>query len=77
VVVGNIGSENRAKYGIIGSPVNLSHRIQGQAQAGEVVISEEVYRRAEEKPPALRTFQTHLKGVKEPVNLYVVHSHLE
>lgn len=77
VVVGNIGSESRAKYGIIGSPVNLSHRIQGQAQAGEVVISEEVYRRAEEKPLALRNFQTHLKGVKEPVNLYVVHSHLE
>jgi class 3 adenylate cyclase len=77
VVVGNIGSESRAKYGIIGSPVNLSHRIQGQAQAGEVVISEEVYRRAEEKPPALGSFQTHLKGVKEPVNLYVVHSHLE
>ncbi|MGA9820257.1 MAG: adenylate/guanylate cyclase domain-containing protein, partial [Desulfobaccales bacterium] len=29
VVVGNIGAETRAKYGIIGAPVNLSHRIQG------------------------------------------------
>ncbi|MFH1596478.1 MAG: adenylate/guanylate cyclase domain-containing protein [Pseudomonadota bacterium] len=77
VVVGNIGSESRAKYGIIGSAVNLSHRIQGQAQAGEVVISEEVYRQAEAKPVVLRSFQTHLKGIKEPVNLYVVHSHRE
>ena len=39
VVVGNIGSESRAKYGIIGSAVNLTHRIQGQAQGGEVVVS--------------------------------------
>jgi len=77
VIVGNIGSESRAKYGIIGSPVNVSHRIQGQAQAGEVVISEEVYRQSEAKPLVLRSFQTHLKGVKEPVNLYVVHSHGE
>jgi class 3 adenylate cyclase len=77
VIVGNIGSENRAKYGIIGAAVNLTHRIQGQARAGEVVISEEVYRRAELKPLVLRSFQTHLKGIKYPVHLYVVHSHLE
>ena len=42
VIVGNIGSQKRAKYGIIGSPVNLTHRIQGQAQAGEVMISETI-----------------------------------
>jgi len=73
VIVGNIGSESRAKYGIIGSPVNLTHRLQGQAQAGEVVISAEVYRQAEVKPLVLRSFQAHLKGIKDPVPLYVVH----
>ncbi|MEW6657828.1 MAG: adenylate/guanylate cyclase domain-containing protein [Thermodesulfobacteriota bacterium] len=74
VIVGNIGSESRAKYGIIGAAVNLTHRIQGQAQAGEVVISAEVYGQAEVKPPVLRSFQAHLKGIKDPVPLYVVHS---
>jgi class 3 adenylate cyclase len=77
VIVGNIGSESRAKYGIIGSAVNLTHRIQGQAQAGEVVISGELYRQSAAKPLVLRSFQTHLKGIKEPVNLYVVHRHRE
>ncbi|MFZ5448022.1 MAG: adenylate/guanylate cyclase domain-containing protein [Thermodesulfobacteriota bacterium] len=75
VIVGNIGSETRAKYGIIGSAVNLTHRIQGQAQAGEVVISQEVYSQSEVKPVILKTFRTPLKGIKEPVNLYVIHSH--
>lgn len=74
VVVGNIGSESRAKYGIIGSPVNLTHRIQAQARGREVVISAEAYRLA---PPGLavtRSYQTHLKGITKPVTLYVLGS---
>jgi adenylate cyclase len=75
--VGNIGSESRAKYGIIGSAVNLTHRIQGQAQGGEVVVSEMVFHHCEKTVAVSRTFQTKLKGIKEPVNLYVVHSHIK
>ena len=70
VVVGNIGSESRAKYGIVGSAVNLTHRIQGQAQGGEVVVSEAVP--APRPGPSLavqREFRTRLKGIQEPVSL--------
>lgn len=74
VVVGNIGSENRAKYGIIGSAVNLTHRIQGQAQGGEVVVSEMVFHHCEETVAISRTFETTLKGIAQPVTLYVVES---
>jgi adenylate cyclase len=72
VVVGNIGSESRAKYGIMGAPVNLTHRIQGQAQGGEVVVSEAVYHYVERELQVKRQFETHLKGIQGPVNLYVV-----
>ena len=34
VVVGNIGSETRAKYGIVGSPVNITHRVSVQGGRG-------------------------------------------
>jgi adenylate cyclase len=74
VVVGNIGSESRAKYGIIGSPVNLTHRIQGQAQGGEVVISDMVLQHCKEMVAVERTFQSELKGIAHPVTLYVVES---
>jgi adenylate cyclase len=72
VVVGNIGSESRAKYGIIGAAVNLTHRIQGQAQGGEVVISDAVYRHVEQEVVVKREFRVRLRGVQEEAILYVV-----
>jgi class 3 adenylate cyclase len=72
VVVGNIGSESRAKYGIMGAAVNLTHRIQGQAQGGEVVISDAVYRHVEQEVAVKREFRVRLKGVQEEATLYVV-----
>jgi class 3 adenylate cyclase len=74
VVVGNIGSESRTKYGIIGAAVNLTHRIQGQAQGREVVVSEMVFQHFEENLAVSRTFETKLKGIAHPVTLYVVKS---
>ncbi len=74
VVVGNIGSASRAKYGIIGAAVNLTHRIQGQAQGGEVVVSEMVFHHCEATVAVKRTFETALKGIARPVMLYVVDS---
>jgi adenylate cyclase len=72
VVVGNIGSESRAKYGIIGAEVNLTHRIQGQARKGEVVISAAVFHQIEDMLAVRRTFDAKLKGIAHPVTLYVV-----
>jgi class 3 adenylate cyclase len=72
VVVGNIGSESRAKYGIIGSAVNLAHRIQTQAAGGEVVVSQAVYQLVQPEVMITRKFEVRLKGIQEPVTLYVV-----
>jgi class 3 adenylate cyclase len=72
VVVGNIGSESRAKYGIVGAAVNLAHRLQAQARGGEVVISQDVYRLINGEVLVTREFQTRLKGFHEPVTLYAV-----
>jgi class 3 adenylate cyclase len=63
LVVGNIGSPSRAKYGIIGAAVNLTHRIQGVARGGEVVVSEEVFRHGGESWPVARSFHTKLQSI--------------
>lgn len=72
VVVGNVGSESRAKYGIVGAAVNLTHRLQAQAHGGEVVISEAVHRQMPKGLEIQRTFHAHLKGIQEVMTLYVV-----
>jgi adenylate cyclase len=72
VVVGNIGSDTRAKYGIVGAPVNLTDRIQTTAEAGEVVLSESAYRHVGKKIVARKLSGIELKGVQEPADVYVV-----
>ena len=78
VVVGNVGSETRAKYGIVGSAVNMTHRIQSRAEGGEVVVSESVYQRisGEMGLKTCRSITVPLKGIKGEVRLYVV-DHME
>jgi class 3 adenylate cyclase len=71
VVVGNIGSAARTKYGIVGGPVNLTHRIQAQAAGGQVVASEEL-RRALPGLVVAKSFTAALKGLDEPATLHVV-----
>jgi adenylate cyclase len=72
VVVGNIGSETRAKYGIVGAAVNVTHRIQGEIKGGEVVLSEDAYRLLPEPAAVKRSFCTSLKGIQEPMTLFVI-----
>ena len=39
VIVGNIGSEKRTKYGVVGSHVNLCGRIESYTTGGQILIS--------------------------------------
>jgi class 3 adenylate cyclase len=74
VIVGNIGTETRAKYGIVGSNVNLTDRIQSTAAGGQVVISEKTYEVVADKIKISQQFTVCLKGVEENRTLYEVGS---
>jgi class 3 adenylate cyclase len=75
VVVGNIGSSERAKYGIVGSAVNATARIQSLAGPGEVVISAPVHRSAGQSLGIKNHFDASLKGISEKMTLYVIERH--
>ena len=72
VVVGNIGTETRAKYGIVGSEVNLTQRIQDQAKGGEIVFSESISNNVDFSLEYSKSFTKKLKGVRSAVTLHVL-----
>ncbi|MBD2391635.1 adenylate/guanylate cyclase domain-containing protein [Aphanizomenon flos-aquae NRERC-008] len=72
VVVGNIGSEKRTKYGIVGSQVNLTYRIEGYTTGGEIIISESTFQKVESIVVIDSQMQVTPKGVQQPINVYKI-----
>ena len=74
VVVGNIGSEKRTKYGVVGSQVNLTYRIESYTLGGQIIISEQTLHEAggESIVKIIGQKQVQPKGVKEPITIYEV-----
>ena len=72
VVVGNIGSAKRAKYGVVGTPVNMTSRIQTLAAPGEVLISDATLRATGEAVAVAETREASLKGYTEPIPVHSV-----
>jgi sigma-B regulation protein RsbU (phosphoserine phosphatase) len=70
VVVGNIGSERRTKYGIVGAQVNFTGRMESCTVGGQVLISPSTYNRLQDLLEVRDTLQVSMKGVPEPVTLY-------
>jgi adenylate cyclase len=73
VIAGNIGSEKRTKYGIVGSHVNLTYRIESYTKGGQVLISEETLREAGPSVKINGKKQVQPKGLKQPINIYDVY----
>ncbi len=72
VVVGNVGSERRAKFGLVGSAVNLTSRIESYTIGGQVLISESTAGDLDEQLHARSTFKVNPKGVRHAVTIYDV-----
>jgi sigma-B regulation protein RsbU (phosphoserine phosphatase) len=72
VVVGNIGSEKRTKYGAVGSEVNMTGRIQSFTVGGQVLISESTYNKLADILDIGDVLQVQMKGVPGAVKLYDV-----
>jgi class 3 adenylate cyclase len=74
VVVGNIGSHKRTKYGVVGSHVNLTSRIQSYTVGGQILLSEATRQRVGSLVQISRQMEVEAKGIPEPITLYELRS---
>jgi adenylate cyclase len=72
VVVGNIGSEKRMKYSVVGGPVNLTARIEAFTIGGQILASKETCDKLGPDARIDGKLRVNMKGYSRPVSIYEI-----
>jgi len=69
-ILGLVGTESRMEYTAIGDSVNTAKRIQENAKAGEILLSQAAYEKVMHEVRVVPVEPIHAKGKKQPVVVY-------
>lgn len=72
VTVGNIGSQARMDYTVMGNNVNLASRLADSAAPGQVLVSERTLAQVRDLVDAKQVDEIELEGVSRPIRIYEI-----
>jgi class 3 adenylate cyclase len=72
LVAGNLGSKRRMDYSVIGDTVNVAARLEGVAEAGDVIITEDTTELIGDAFKLKKLKPVRVKGKAEPIPIYRV-----
>jgi class 3 adenylate cyclase len=70
MVVGNIGSMKRTKYGVVGAEVNLAARVESYTVGGQILVSQSTQAACREDLMIRDTLKVLPKGCTEPIYIF-------
>lgn len=72
LIVGNIGSKRRMKYGVVGENINIASRIESLTIPNQILISEALYEKISNHIQPIGSIRTKIKGFNKSIKIYDV-----
>ena len=69
-IVGNIGTEKRMEYTVVGDMVNVAQRLQTHAGGGEILIGANLFPHVQHLVSVYNTVEMQVKGRQQPVQAH-------
>ena len=70
MTVGNIGSDMHMDYTVIGNQVNVAARLESEATAGQILVSQRTHSRIRDLIRAEEMGKIKVKGIHSPINTF-------